>query len=385
VTGMAVAGDVGAGRAVPRDRLAARRRALGLTQEDLAAVLGVERSTVVRWERGATRPPPWLQPRLARALRVPAGRLAGLLAGPAPAGADDRGPAAAPVPVPRQLPAAVAGFTGRAGELAALTRMLDQIGAGAPGTVMISAISGTAGVGKTALALHWAHQVAGKFPGGQLHARLCGFDPAAAPVTPAQVIRGFLDALGVPPERIPAQPEAQAGLYRSLAAARPMLILLDNARDERQVRALLPASPASLVLVTSRNQLSGLAADGARLLTLDVLPPGEAVQLLSARLGAARAAAELDAVAEIAGFCAGLPRALAVAATRAAARPGFPLTHLAAELRETTGRLDALDAGDPAASVRAVFSWSYHQLSPGSERMFQLLGQHPRPDVSAAS
>jgi transcriptional regulator with XRE-family HTH domain len=383
VTGMAVADDAGAGRAVPRDRLAARRRALGLTQEDLAAVLGVERSTVVRWERGATRPLPWLQPRLARALRVPAGRLADLLADPAPAGADDRGPAAAPVP--RQLPATVADFTGRAGELAALTRMLDQIGAGAPGTVTIGAICGTAGVGKTALALHWAHQVAGNFPGGQLYARLRGFDPVAAPVTPAQVIRGFLDALGVPPERIPAQPEAQAGLYRSLAAARPMLILLDNARDERQVRAPLPASPASLVLVTSRNQLSGLAADCARLLTLDALPPGEAVQLLSARLGAARAAAEPDAVAEIAGFCAGLPRALAVAATRAAARPGFPLTHLAAELRETTGRLDAMDAGDPTASVRAVFSWSYHQLSPGSERMFQLLGQHPRPGVSATS
>jgi DNA-binding SARP family transcriptional activator/transcriptional regulator with XRE-family HTH domain len=348
----ALAGHVKTGRAAPRDRLAARRRALGLTQEDLAARLRIERSTVVRWERGTTRPLPWLQPKLARALQVPAGRLPDLLGGLAPVGADDRGAAAAPVP--RQLPAAVADFTGRTGELAALTRMVDQAGAGAPGTVVISVIGGTAGVGKTALALHWAHQVAEKFPGGQLHANLRGFDPTGTPVAPAQVIRGFLDALGMPPERIPAQPDAQAGLYRSLVADKRMLIVLDNARDERQVRPLLPASPASLVLVTSRNQLAGLAADGARLLTLDVLTEAEATHLLYARLGAARAAAEPGAVAEIAGLCAGLPLALTVAAARGAAWPAFSLAALAAELRDTTGPLDALAAGDPAASGLAM-------------------------------
>jgi transcriptional regulator with XRE-family HTH domain len=225
---LAVADDAGAGRAGKRDRLAARRRALGLTQEDLAALLGVERSTVARWERGATQPLPWIRPKLAKALQVPAAQLAELLGG-VPARPDSRRPAAT-APVPRQLPAAVAGFTGRAGELAALTGMLGQAGAGAPGTVVISAIGGTAGIGKTALAVYWAHQVADRFGDGQLYVNLRGFDPSAIPVAPVQAIRGFLDALGVPAERIPAQPDAQAGLYRSLVADRAMLIVLDNAR-----------------------------------------------------------------------------------------------------------------------------------------------------------
>jgi DNA-binding SARP family transcriptional activator len=289
-------------------------------------------------------------------------------------------------PVPRQLPAAVAGFTGRAAELSALTEILDQGGAGEPGTVVISAIGGTAGVGKTALALHWAHQVAARFGDGQLYVNLRGFDPAGIPVTPEAAIRAFLDALGVPWERIPPLPEAQAGLYRSLLADKRMLILLDNARDERQVRPLLPASPGSLVIVTSRNQLSGLdAVDGARPLILDVLSYAEAVQLLAARLGAERAAAEPAAVERIASLCAGLPLALAVAAARAAARPGLALAVLAAELADSTGRLDALDAGDPGSSVRAVFSWSTRQLSGQAARMFRLLGIHPGPDITAAA
>jgi hypothetical protein len=207
--------------------------------------------------------------------------------------------------------------------------------AGGPGTVVISAIGGTAGVGKTALALHWAHQVAAQFPDGQLYVNLRGFDPSGTPGDPAAAIRGFLDALGVPPGRIPPGPEAQAGLYRSLLADRRMLIVADNARDEQQVRPLLPASPGSLVLVTSRSQLSGLAAaDGARLISLEVLSHTEAVQLLTARLGTARAAAEPGAIDQIARLCACLPLALAVAAARSAARPGFALTALAAELRD---------------------------------------------------
>ena len=286
-------------------------------------------------------------------------------------------------PTPRQLPAAVADFTGRAAELVALTQMLHHASAGAPGTVVISAIGGTAGVGKTALAVHWAHQVAGRFGDGQLCVNLRGFDPSGTPVTADEAIRGFLDALGTPPERIPASPEARVGLYRSLLADRRMLILLDNARDEQQVRPLLPATPASLVIVTSRNQLSGLAAvDGARLFSLDVLSRSEAVQLLTARLGARLAAAEPGVVEELASLCACLPLALAITAARAAARPGFPLTALAAELRDSVGRLDALDGGDPAASVRAVFAWSYQQLNDESARMFRLLGLHPGPDIS---
>ena len=284
--------------------------------------------------------------------------------------------------VPRQLPAAVADFTGRAAELRALIRMLDQAGAGTPGTVVISAIGGTAGVGKTALALHWAHQVATRFPDGQLYVNLRGFDPSGNPTVPTEAIRGFLDALGVPPDRITASPEAQAGMYRSLLADRRMLIVLDNARHEQQVRPLLPASPGTLVLVTSRSQLSGLgAAEGARLISLDVLSHAEAVQLLAARLGTARAAAQPAAAGRIATLCACLPLALTVAAARAAARPGFPLAALAAELADSAGRLDALDAADPGSSVRAVFSWSVRQLTGEAVRMFWLLGIHPGPDI----
>jgi DNA-binding SARP family transcriptional activator len=307
-----------------------------------------------------------------------------LAADPALARTDSaRPPASVAGAVPRQLPAALAGFTGRAAELAALTGMLDDAGAGGPGTVVISAIGGTAGVGKSALALHWAHQVAARFGDGQLYANLRGFDPSSNPATPAEAIRGFLDALGVPPERIPPLPEAQAGLYRSLLTDRKVLIVLDNARDEQQVRPLLPASPGSLVLVTSRSQLGGLAAaDGARLISLDVLSHAEAVHMLAARLGAARAAAEPGAAGQIASLCACLPLALAVAAARAAARPGFSLAALAAELTDAAGRLDALDAGDPGSSVRAVFSWSVRQLSGQAARMFGLLGLHPGPDIT---
>ena len=359
-----------------RDRLARRRKALGLTQEAIAGLLGVERSTVTRWERGESAPQPWLRPRLARVLHVSPDRLEELL--------DAGGPGKGSLTTaPRQLPAAIADFTGRAAELAALSRIADDAGTGAPGTVVISAIGGTAGVGKTALAVHWAHRVAGRFGDGQLYVNLRGFDPTGVPATPAEAVRGFLDALGVPPDKIPPMPDAQAGLYRGLVADRKILIVLDNARDERQVRPLLPASPDSLVLVTSRNQLTGLAAaDGARLITLDVMSHGEAVAMLTARVGHARAAAEPEAIAEIATLCACLPLALAVVAARAAARPGFPLTELAAELRDTAGRLDALDAGEQAASVQTVFSWSYSQLSPEAARLFRLLGLHPGPDIS---
>jgi tetratricopeptide (TPR) repeat protein len=238
-------------------------------------------------------------------------------------------------------------------------------------------------VGKTALALHWAHQVAGRFPDGQLYVNLRGFDPSGTPVTAPEAIRGFLEALGLAPERIPASPETQAGLYRSLVAGRRLLIVLDNARDEQQVRLLLPASAGTLVLVTSRSQLTGLAAaDGARLLSLDVLDSGEATELLAARIGYARAVAEPGAVSEIANLSACLPLAVAIAAARAATRPSLPLAALADELRDASGRLDALDVGDPAASVRAVFSWSVSHLSREAARMFRLLGIHPGPDIS---
>lgn len=286
--------------------------------------------------------------------------------------------------VPRLWPPAVPAFTGRAGELAELDRLLPAAGAAAkePAPAEILAISGTAGVGKTALAVHWARRATRRFGDGHLHADLRGFDHSGAPASTPEVIRMFLAALGVPPDCLPPGQEAQAALYRSMLADKQMLVVLDNARDEQQIRPLLPCSPRSLVLVTSRNQLTGLAAtDGARLITLDVLSHQEAVQLLAARLGS-QASAEPAAVSEIAILCARLPFALAVAAARAAARPTFPLAALAAELRDAAGRLDALDSGDPVASVRTMFSWSYNQLSTGAARMFRLLGLRSDPDIT---
>jgi DNA-binding SARP family transcriptional activator len=291
-----------------------------------------------------------------------------------------------PAVVPRQLPRAAVQFVGRAGELAALTALLDHADTRAPGTAVISAIGGTAGVGKTALAVHWAHLMAGLFPGGQLYVNLRGFDPSGTPVTPEEAIRGFLYALGVPADQVPPGLDTQAGLYRSLLQDRRVLILLDNARDEQQVRPLFPASSGCMVVITSRNQLTGLAAtDDARLLTLNVLSVAEARQLLVGRVGEDRSAADSNAVSEIADVCARLPLALAVATARAADRPQMPVATLAAELRDVVSRLDALDTGDPAVSIRAVFSWSYRQLSPPTAQMFRLLGLHPGPDISAAA
>jgi DNA-binding SARP family transcriptional activator len=304
------------------------------------------------------------------------------LAGPGPEGTTRRRIVGGLVP--RQLPAVVAGFTGRAGEQAALLRILDQASRGTPGSVVVSAIGGPPGVGKTALAIHCAHQVAARFEDGQLYVNLRGFDPVGPPAAPAEAIRGFLDALGVPPEQIPPGLDAQAGLYRSLLSGKRMLIVLDNARDERQVRPLLPGSPGCPVIITSRRTLAGLAvSNGARPITLDVLTTTEARQLLAARLGAERVAAEPGAVTELAGQCGCLPLALAVAAAHAAFRPEIPVAALVAELSDTASRLDALDTGDPAASVRTVFSWSYTELTAAAARMFRLLGLHPGPDITA--
>jgi DNA-binding SARP family transcriptional activator/tetratricopeptide (TPR) repeat protein/DNA-binding XRE family transcriptional regulator len=283
---------------------------------------------------------------------------------------------------PRQLPAAVPYFTGRTAELTALTTRADEL-AGAGGAAAISAISGPPGVGKTALAVHWAHQLADRFPDGQLHIDLGGFGPSGPPAAPAEAIRRLLDALGTPAGQIPASPDARAALYRSSLAGRKMLLILDNARDPAQVRPLLPHSPSCLVVVTSRQQLTGLAvAEGAQLLTLDVLDEAEASELLAGRLGGRRVAAEPAAARELTALCARLPLALSVAAARAAARPGLPLAALAAELRDQHARLDALGTHDAATDVRTVFSWSYQQVSDGAARMFRLIGLHPGPDLT---
>jgi Flp pilus assembly protein TadD len=286
---------------------------------------------------------------------------------------------------PQQLPAAVAHFAGRAEELSTLTELLHRR-ADTGGTVVISAIGGTAGVGKTALAVHWAHQVADRFPDGQLYVNLRGFDPSGQVMAPAEAVRRFLDALQVPPERIPVDLDAQAALYRSQLAGKRMLVVLDNARDTTQVRPLLPGTPDCLVLVTSRNQLTGLiAADGAHPITLDLLTDDEARQLLHRRLGVDRVAAEPAAVEEIITRCAHLPLALALVAARAVLQPHIGLHLLAGQLRDAGCRWQMLTGDDATTDVQAVFSWSYQALTPDAARLFRLLGLHPGPDIAAAA
>ncbi|HEY2130741.1 MAG TPA: BTAD domain-containing putative transcriptional regulator [Streptosporangiaceae bacterium] len=295
------------------------------------------------------------------------------------AGAADR-PAATPV-VPRQLPAGVAHFAGRTAQLAELRAWLQAAGS-SDEAVRVLVIGGTAGAGKTALAVHWAHQSAAEFPDGQLYVNLRGFDPSGTPVAAGDALRWFLGAFGVTEEQIPDSVDAQAALYRSVLAGKRVLVILDNARDAAQVRPLLPGSPSCLVLVTSRARLPGLAAtEGAQLLPLDVLTGTEARELLAGRLGE-RASAEADAARQLTESCSRLPLALSIVAARAAARPMMPLTELSRELADAQGRLDALDAGDPVASIRAVFSWSCQQLSEPAARLFRLLGLHAGPDVT---
>jgi tetratricopeptide (TPR) repeat protein len=300
-------------------------------------------------------------------------------------GDDSGGLRAASAAVPRQLPAAVAGFSGRAAELATLTSALDR-STGAGGTIVISAVDGMAGIGKTALAVCWAHQMADRFPDGHLYVNLRGFDPAGPPMTPAEALRGFLDAFEVPPERIPIGVDAQSSLYRSILSGRQVLVVLDNARDAAQVRPLLPGSPGCFVLVTSRTRLTSLiAAEGARPLTVDLLSGAESRELLVRRLGLARVTAEPKPVEEIIHLCARLPLALSIVAARAAMHPGFSLAALAAELRQTRGGLQAFEGGEVSDDVRGVFSWSYQYLDPVAARVFRLLGLHPGPDITVAA
>lgn len=287
-----------------------------------------------------------------------------------------------PGPVPRQLPGAPRLFTGRARELARLTGVLDEQGdSGA--TVVISAIGGAGGIGKTWLALHWAHQNVQRFPGGQLYVNLRGFGPSGSPMPPGVAVRGFLEALGLEPSAIPRELDAQAALYRSLVEGRQMLIVLDNARDTAQVVPLLPGSPSCTVVVTSRHQLTALVTEhGARILNLNVLTEAEARELLVRHLGSDRVVAEPEAVAELLERCAGLPLALGIVAARAVAQPEFPLSALAEELHETSARLDALDAGELGVCLRAVFSWSYYALDAETADVFRLLGSAPGLDIS---
>jgi DNA-binding SARP family transcriptional activator len=292
-------------------------------------------------------------------------------------------PAAPPdFPIPKQLSAAPSSFTGRDAELSALASLLIDVRAHAP-AVLITAIAGSAGVGKTALAVQWAHQVAERFPDGQLYANLRGYDPEQ-PIPAEDALAGFLRALGMMPADIPVGLDERAAAYRTLLAGRAMLVILDNACDSDQVRPLLPGTPGCLTLVTSRDALPGLVArDGARRLDLDVFPLADAINLLRALIGA-RVDAEPEAAAALAAPCCRLPLALRVAAELAAARPAASLASLTAELADQQRRLDLLEAGgDTRTAVRAVFSWSSRQLDPDMARAFRLIGLFPGPDLDA--
>jgi tetratricopeptide (TPR) repeat protein len=270
---------------------------------------------------------------------------------------------------PRQLPAAPGPFVGRQDEL-------HRLGTLTPGTVTV--IAGAGGIGKTWLALHWAHRHVDRFPDGQLFVDLRGFSPDATPMDPAVALRGFLDALGVNTAALPGDPHAQAALLRSLVADRRMLLVLDNAGPyTAQVTPLLPGGAACAVVVTSRQHLPGLiTGHGARHLAVDVLPEDEAMALLTERLGA-----DVDPgpVHELVTLCGGYPLALGIVASLARTRSHVPLAALADELRDSG--LSALDDDDPAASLPTVLSWSRHALTPDQDRLFVLLALGPGADI----
>ncbi|WP_165967979.1 AfsR/SARP family transcriptional regulator [Saccharopolyspora elongata] len=280
-------------------------------------------------------------------------------------------------PAPRQLPPPLRLFTGRADELRWLTKTVES----RPDHGAIAVISAIGGAGKTCLALHWAHQNTDRYPDGQLYVNLRGFDPSGEPMPPSTVLRGFLDALGVDSAAVPVDFEAQVGLYRSLVATKRLLVVLDNARDTAQVEPLLPSSPACAVVVTSRHKMTGLRTRGAHVLDLDVLADAEAMDLLADHIGRERVAAEPDSVAELLRACGGLPLAVCIVAARADANPDFPLSVLAAELRDTSERLDALDAGEVATNLRAVFSWSFQAVRTEAASLFRLIGASPGGDI----
>ncbi|WP_432043870.1 AfsR/SARP family transcriptional regulator [Streptomyces cadmiisoli] len=279
---------------------------------------------------------------------------------------------------PAQLPPCVSRFTGRAAELTGLFGHLGGRRTGSEPSAVL--ISGTPGVGKTALAVRWAHQARAAYPDGQLYVNLRGYD-TRPPVAPTEALAGLLSALGVPGQEMPPAEDDRAARYRSELSGRSMLIVLDNASSVEQVRPLLPGTPNCAVIVTSRDSLPGLVAvHGAHRLVLDLLPEPDAIALLRALIGS-RVDAEPRAAAALTQFCARLPLALRVAAELALNRPDTPLSDLVPELADHRRRLDLLDAGgDPRAAVRAVFFWSYRGLPSEAARVFRLLGTHPGPD-----
>ncbi|WP_037892006.1 AfsR/SARP family transcriptional regulator [Streptomyces sp. Tu 6176] len=305
-------------------------------------------------------------------------------AGPAPADRSAPGPQAGVPARPAQLPADLPVFVGRHTALDRCAELLPSEGAHRPSTVMV--VCGMPGAGKTTLAVHFAHQVADRFPDGQIHLDLQGHHPVCRPLDPLQAMRDILDALGVGRRHTRTSGAALTALYRGTLAARRLLVVLDDARDSEQVRPLLPAGPDSLTLVTSRRRLEGLAVThDARVLGLRPMTRGESLQLLDLRIGTDRTLAEPEAVRDMADRCAGLPLALTLTAARAQTNPTFSLTALAAQLREDSDSLAPFISHDPRTDLRRSFERSYRKLSRDAAALFRLLTQHPAPDIGLAA
>jgi tetratricopeptide (TPR) repeat protein/transcriptional regulator with XRE-family HTH domain len=368
----------------PEERLGAALRSArqerGLSLRALAKLLYRSHSNLVEYERGHRLPPVDVVESYEVHLGIPKGTLVGLreaayfeLHGEDPLQRQTH-PLRAALPSPFQLPTDIADFTGRESELAQIRALVAEAGP-LGGAVVISAIAGMAGVGKTALAVHLAHQLAPGFPDAQLFVNLRGYD-VDQPLTPAEALDGFLRSLGVTNAGLPATLDRKASLYRSLLAGRRALVLLDNASSEEQVRPLLPGSPTCLVLVTSRSSLLGLvAAEGARRVHLDVLGPAEARELLArvaGQDGRYRVRREPEAGTEVARLCGRLPLAVRIAASELAARPHLSIAELARRLSDEQHRLRQLVTGD--VSIRASFTLSYQNLEHPAARMFRWLG-----------
>lgn len=367
-----------------RRREARRRGGTELTYREIAARGGWSHAMVAAYLTGKTLPPTDRFDTLVQLLgATPAEQ--GALATARDRVEEDRRTrpdlpgAGAITPVPRQLPAGVFGFTGREAYLKELDQLLPDDGR----AVGIAAITGPAGVGKTTLAIHWGHRVRDRFPDGELYVDLRGF-AGGAPTRPVEALAQSLRALDVPPDQIPAEPVAAAGRYRSALAGRRMLIVLDNVASSEQARPLLPGEPGCVVLVTSRDRLSGLVArDGARRLSLDVLTLDESRTLLWRVLGAERVAAEPEAASDLAHACSRLPLALRIAAANLTNHPRHRIADHVTQLDQdsTLAMLD-LD-GDEETGVRRAFDLSYRAVAADGQRLFRLLGLLPGPDITA--
>jgi len=352
--------------------LRSQRRRAGLTQQQLADLAGLGVRTIVDLEHGrVARPQRQTVRLLADALRLPdeaRERFGDVAAGrPAPAPA-----AAAPPRRPAELPPDAWDFTGREAQAASLRQFLAD---GPPGAVAV--VSGPPGVGKTALSVHVAHRLRASFPDGQVFVDLGATGPR--PVDPSKALASMLVSLGVDADAVPEERTDRRALFRTVAADRAVLFVLDDALDEAQVRPLLPGGAACRVLVTCRASLPGL--EGARQTRLDVLEPGEAVELLAKVTGAERVHADGETAAAIAELCGRLPLALRVAGARLAGRPAWPLRTLADRLADERRRLDELSAGDLA--VRASIWSTYRGLGESARRAFRLLASLPVPDFAA--